>query len=275
MGWQLTYRHPQSVPVELEGITPDRLAGQSLATVERLPITVGNREIPLSELFTVAGNDSVDRIDLEGDCSGVHWIGAKMRRGQIFVHGSAGRHVGSEMAGGRMDVEGDVGDWVGAELKRGTIQVRGCAGHLVGAAYRGSQWGMTGGTIMVHGSAGNEVGHTMRRGLIAVGGDVGDVVGFGMLAGTILIAGTAGIRHGAGMKRGTLIFLNAERPPLLPTFRFACRYRPLAMTLVLRHLRANGFPLPVADDSQDYDLYNGDFLAGGRGELLLGECGAC
>jgi formylmethanofuran dehydrogenase subunit C len=275
MGWQLTYRHPQSIPVELEGITPDRLAGQSLAEVERLPVMVGNRTVPLAELFTIAGSGSDLRIDLEGDCSGVHWIGAKMGEGDIFVHGSAGRHVGSEMAGGRIEVEGSAGDWVGAELRSGTIRVRGNAGHLVGAAYRGSRKGMTGGTILVHGSAGNEVGHTMRRGLIAVGGDVGDVVGFGMLAGTILVAGQAGIRHGAGMKRGTLIFLNAERPPLLPTFRFACRYRPPVMTPVLRALQADGFPLPTVDYWPQVDLYNGDLLVGGRGELWLGACGAC
>jgi formylmethanofuran dehydrogenase subunit C len=273
MGWRLTYRHPQSIPVELEDITPDQLAGQTLADIERLPAMVGNRKLPLAELFAVAATDADQRIDVEGDCSGVHWIGAKMRSGSVHVHGPAGRHLGSEMAGGRIDVEGDAGDWVGAEMQGGTIHVRGRAGHLVGAAYRGSRRGMTGGLILVEGSAGNEVGHTMRRGLIAIGGDAGDVVGFGMLAGTILVAGTAGIRHGAGMKRGTLIFLSAERPPLLPTFRFACRYRPVIKTLILRQLRDSGFRHLPTDDTQDVDLYNGDLVSGGRGEVWLSGWG--
>ncbi len=119
MSWQLKYRQAQRVPVEVEGITPAGLAGKSIAQVEKLPIMVGNREVPLAELFDVSGDDSNDRIDLFGDLSGVHWIGAKMQGGLIHVHGDAGRHVGSEMNGGRIDVEGNAGDWVGAELRQG------------------------------------------------------------------------------------------------------------------------------------------------------------
>jgi formylmethanofuran dehydrogenase subunit C len=268
MAWQLSYRCPQSVPVEVEGITPDQLADKSLAQVERLPVMVGNRQVPLAELFAVTGDASDARLDLEGDLSGVHWIGAKMRGGEVQVHGDAGRHLGSEMSGGRIVVDGDAGDWVGAELKGGVIHVGGRAGHLVGAAYRGSRVGMTGGTILIRGSVGNELGHTMRRGLIAVGGDAGDLVGFNMLAGTIVVVGEAGIRPGAGMKRGTLAFLG-RRPELLPTFRYACRYRPLALELVLRRLQELGFAIPAELRRQDVDLYSGDLIAGGRGELLL------
>ena len=267
MSWQLTYREPQSVPVEIEGITPDRLAEKSVAQVERLPVMVGNREVPLADLFDVAGDDSGARLDFFGDLSGVHWIGAKMCGGHIHVHGDAGRHVGSEMSGGRIEVDGHAGDWVGAELKQGIIHVHGRAGHLVGAAYRGSRMGMTGGEILIDGSVGNELGHSMRRGLIAVGGDVGDIVGFSMLAGTIVVFGAAGIRHGAGMKRGSLWFLGDERPSVLPTFRLACRYRPLAMTLVLRRLQELGFAVPDSLWQCEVELYNGDLIAGGRGEL--------
>jgi formylmethanofuran dehydrogenase subunit C len=127
---------------------------------------------------------------------------------------------------------------------------------------------MTGGTILVHGRAGNEVGHSMRRGLLAVGA-AGDLAGFNMLAGTLLVSGTAGIRHGAGMRRGSLIFLGAERPELLPTFRYACRYRPLAISLVLRQLGQIGFPLPMTTEGVEFDIYNGDFLEAGRGEMLF------
>ena len=128
---------------------------------------------------------------------------------------------------------------------------------------------MTGGTILVDGDVGNELGHTMKRGLIAIGGDIGDVAGFNMLAGTILVMGSGGIRHGAGMKRGTLCLLGAERPSLLPTFEFACRFRPLAIRLILQRLRSLNFAVPTSIESPHVDLYNGDFLAGGRGEFLL------
>jgi formylmethanofuran dehydrogenase subunit C len=127
---------------------------------------------------------------------------------------------------------------------------------------------MTGGTILIHGQVGNEVGHTMRRGLIAVGA-AGDLAGFNMLAGTIMIFGPSGIRHGAGMRRGTLALLGGEPPPLLPSFRRACRYRPEVMALLLRHLKRLEFPVPDDLLRTEFDLYNGDLIEGGRGELLI------
>lgn len=128
---------------------------------------------------------------------------------------------------------------------------------------------MTGGEILIDGDAGNELGHSMRRGLVAVAGNAGDLVGFNMLAGTVLVLGDAGIRHGAGMRRGTLALLGQHAPPILPTFRYACRYRPEIMLLLLRHLQQAGFSVPAERIAARYELYNGDLLEGGRGELLL------
>jgi formylmethanofuran dehydrogenase subunit C len=140
---------------------------------------------------------------------------------------------------------------------------------LIGAAYRGSARGMTKGTILIGGDAGNEIGHTLRRGLIAIGGNAGDLAGFNMLAGTILLCGNVGIRHGAGMRRGTIAFLGHQLPTMLPTFRRACRYRPEALGLVYRHLRKLDFKIADEFVTSFYDLYNGDLIEGGRGEILL------
>lgn len=257
-----------SIPLELEGITPDRVRQLSVAEIERLEIFEGNRKLPLGEFFSVRGSAEDESICLQGDCSGVHWIGTKMQSGSIRIEGSAGRHVGSEMSGGTIEVHGDVGDWVGAEMVKGTIHVRGGAGHLVGAAYRGSARGMRGGTILVEGDAGNEVGHTMRRGMIAIGGSAGDLIGFNMLAGTILIGSSVGIRHGAGMRRGTLIFLADEPPELLPTFAYSGEHSPPMMHLLQRQLEALGYP-QAAGLSASFDLYHGDQIEGGRGEVLI------
>jgi formylmethanofuran dehydrogenase subunit C len=90
-----------------------------------------------------------------------------------------------------------------------------------------------------------------------------------MLAGNILIFGESGIRHGAGMKRGTIAFLGKSAPPLLPTFRRACRYRPEILQLIYRHLQRLDFVVSDELLTCPYDLHNGDFLAGGRGELLI------
>lgn len=257
-----------SVPVEVEGIVPGVVRQKSLAEVQQMEIFHGNVKVPLAEFFAVSGDPSDGKMQWHGDLSGVHWIGAQMSDGQIHVVGNAGRHVGSEMTGGEILVDGDAGDWLGGEMHGGLIRVLGDAGHLVGSAYRGSERGMTGGTILVHGQVGNEVGHSMRRGLVAVGA-LGDLAGFGMLAGTIVVSGASGIRHGAGMRRGTLVFLGEERPPLLPSFRYACRIRPNVMTLLLQQLHQQQFPVPDGALHADFDLFNGDFLEGGRGELLM------
>jgi formylmethanofuran dehydrogenase subunit C len=269
MALRLQFRGSSGVPVEVEGITPDAVRELSRDAIARLPVFEGNRSAELGDFFDVQGQADDEHLIWAGDLRGVHWIGAKMLSGRIDVEGPAGRHVGSEMRGGEIHVQGDAGDWVGGEMHGGLIHVRGRAGHLVGAAYRGSARGMTRGTILIEGDAGNEIGHTMRRGLIAVGGQAGDLAGFNMLAGTILLLGPTGIRHGAGMRRGTLVFFHDSPPPLLSSFRRACRLRPLALDLVLRFLAKREFPLAPELWTCPLDLYNGDMIEGGRGEMLV------
>ncbi len=269
MALQLSLKTATHIPLEVEGLTPDVTRGLSRAEVEKFAIFHGNAKVPLAEFFAVSGEPADSTLVFSGDMSGVHWIGAKMTAGTVRIDGRAGRHVGSQMRGGEIHVSHDVGDWVGAEMRGGLIDVRGSAGHLVGGAYRGSAKGMTRGTILVHGSAGNEVGHTMRRGLIAIGGDCGDFVGFSMLAGTILIAGAPGIRHGANMRRGTIGFLGGEHPPMLPSFRRTCRGRPGMLPLLWRELQRRGFPISTEATTSDYEIYAGDLIEGGRGEILV------
>jgi formylmethanofuran dehydrogenase subunit C len=269
MALRVAYQAQTTVPVEIEGFTPDWACDKLLGDIQRFPIFHGNRQVPIADLFQVTGDARDRQMDFEGDLSGVHWIGAHMTAGTIRIHGNAGRHVGSQMKGGDILVEGNAGGWVGAEMKQGRIRVRGNAGHLTGAAYRGSSRGMTGGMILVEGNAANEIGLTMRRGLIAIGGSAGDLVGFNMIAGTILVLGDCGIRPGAGMRRGTLALLGNNPPPLLPTFRYATTYHSNSVRLMFRSLRQNDFPFSDTLMDTPYDLYHGDFVALGRGEVLL------
>ena len=51
--------------------------------------------------------------------------------------------------------------------------------------------------------------------------------------------------------------------------RFACRCRPTFVNLLLRQLAARGYPLPDQLADADWDLYHGDMIEGGRGEVLL------
>jgi formylmethanofuran dehydrogenase subunit C len=258
-----------ALPIEVEGITPCQLRSRTVAEIERLPILIGKSEVPLAELFSVRGSLDDETLEWNGaDLSTVHWIAAQQTSGRTVVNGSAGRHAGSEMQGGTLEIKGNAGDWLGAELHGGVIRVRGNAADYVGSAYRGAAKGITGGTILVHGQAGHEIGHAMRRGFIAVAGNAGNFIGFHMLAGTVLIGGECGIRHGANMKRGTLIFLGPP-PELLPTFQSACRYAPDMLKLLDAELQRLAFPLRKPLAGASWELFHGDFLAGGRGELYI------
>jgi formylmethanofuran dehydrogenase subunit C len=265
----LEYLGNAQVPLEVEGIIPDKMTEKSLAEISRTRVFHGKQHVELGDFFRISGDPTTSRMVWEGDLSGVHWLGAEMKRGTIRVNGPVGRHVGSRMQGGQIEIHGNASDWLGGEMLGGSIDLHGTAGHLVGAAYRGSARGMTGGTILIRGNVGNEIGHSMRRGLIAVSGDAGDLIGFNMLAGTVLVFGNTGIRHGAGMRRGTIGLFAAEAPSLLPSFRHACHGRMQILRMLDRNLRTLAFPTPISLGETAVDLYHGDLLEGGRGELIL------
>ncbi len=254
------------VPLEADVISPDKLNGLGAADVAALPVHHGNRKVELGEFFRVEGKADGE-IRLEGDLTRVKHIGTGMTHGRILVDGNVGAHLGRGMAGGEIVVEGDAGDWVGPEMSGGRIIVKGNAGHLVGSADRGSPIGILGGQIIVHGNAGNEVGNAMRNGLIAVGGDTGDFAGVNMLAGTIIVLGRLGWRTGAGMKRGSIVSMH--RAQLLPTFTYACTYRPSFLRLYLVYLRQLGLPIEDAQISGKYQRWSGDAVELNRGETLL------
>lgn len=266
---RLRYVGETSVPVEVEGLTPDRVVNQSLADIERFKIFHGNRQVPLAEMFQVTGDAQDQKWEVEGNLTGVHWLGAHMRSGNIRLHGPVGRHLGSQLRGGTIEVDGSAGGWIGCEMRGGLIHVHGDGGHLVGAAYRGSARGMTGGTILIDGDAGHEIGHTMRRGLIAIGGNAGDMLGFNMIAGTVLVLGDCGLRPGAGMRRGTLGLLGPNPPPMLPSFRPGSTLQPTFLRVVLRELQQRGFRVDDALLTAAYTVHHGDLVSIGRGEILL------
>jgi formylmethanofuran dehydrogenase subunit C len=266
MSLTLTLRNQPEVPVEAEALSPERLAGMSTAQIAAFPVLYGNQQIPLGEFFRVEGQADGE-LRVVGDAARIKMIGAGLTRGRIVIEGNAGMHLGAAMTGGEIVVDGNAGDWIGAEMAGGRIVVKGNAGHLVAAAPRGGRVGMRGGEIIVHGSVGNELGGSMRRGLIAVGGTSGDFAGVNMLAGTIVVLGQLGWRAGAGMKRGSIV---SGRPAeLLPTFSYACTYRPVSLRLVFGHLRSRGFAIAPEQFLGRYRRWTGDGVEMNRGEVLL------
>jgi formylmethanofuran dehydrogenase subunit C len=264
---RLRFHGTTTIPIEAECITPDNLADKSVAEIAALPVQHGNTQVPLGEFFHVEGDAGDGEIVVEGDCARVKWLGAAMTKGRLTIHGNAGMHLGAEMKGGAIHVHGNTGDWVGAEMRGGFLHVHGDAGHLVGAAYRGGRTGMRGGVLLIDGKAGNEIGATMRGGLIAIRGDSGDFPGVSMIAGTIFLLGPCGARAGAGMKRGTIAFFS-EMPPLLPSFRYACTYRPVFMSLYLRQLQTWGLAIDDRFLGGRWRRWSGDRVSLGKGEIL-------
>ena len=203
---KLTLRTPSTIPLELDGITPERVAGMSPLAVAKLPVQFGNRSESLGEFFDVQPDrDPLADLHFAGDTRHVKHIGAGMARGSIFVEGKVGMHAGAGMRGGSLVLDYSAAGWLGAEMKGGYIEVRGHAGDQAGAAYRGSRRGMTGGTIIIRGTAGDELGLLMRRGLIVAEHACGEFAGASMIAGTLVLLGEVGERCGAGMKRGTIL----------------------------------------------------------------------
>ncbi len=266
MSLLLTLLEAPQVPLEAEQLSSAILAGKSTKDIELLTLHHGNKPHHVADFFAVKGSYD-GTIHLEGDLARVKHIGAEMNSGTIHIHGDIGEHVGAAMTGGHIIVDGNAGDWVAPEMAGGLVEVKGNAGHMVGSAYRGSSIGMTGGTILVHGSARNETGHAMRNGLIAIGGNCGDFTGVNLNAGTIIVLGDLGIRAGAGMKRGTLVTCGDLQ--MLPTFRFACTYRPPFMKMYMHHLQNLGLEAADQYGTGLFDRWCGDEVELNKGEILV------
>lgn len=259
-----------TLPIDVTGVTPDANSERSLDDIRRMHVRQGNRQVELGELFRVEGDPRDRRWELGGDFSRVHGLGAGMTGGEIIVRGPVGRHAGANMQGGRIEIQGDAGDWLGAEMRGGQIRVRGNAGDYAGGAYAGSRRGMRGGTILISGDVGRRAGERMRRGLIAAAGAAGSDLGARMLAGTILVFGACSDHPGAGMRRGTIGLFGRQRPVLSPTFRRG-HIGPLSVLHLLeRHLQEAAFESPrLRMLAGAVELYHGDMLELGRGEILL------
>ena len=261
-----------TVPVEVVGITPDLLQGLGEREIGKLPIWFGNQASELGDLFRIHGKIGDDPlIRWTGDLTAVHWIGAGMKSGAIEIESPTGRHVGSRMLGGTISTMAHVSDFAGAEMRGGKLIVGGDAGDSLGGNYPGSKFGMKMGEILVSGNAGRGVGQTLRRGLIAVGGNVDSLCGWNMLAGTILVFGNCGSECGAGMIRGSIVLAGNVNAPLLPTFASGGRYENYILGLTANRLQELCFPGTQRLLERPFQMYHGDLLRGGRGEIFRHE----
>jgi formylmethanofuran dehydrogenase subunit C len=257
----------ETFAIDLAGVVPQRVATLSIAEVGDLRILADGRSASLGELFDLSGAANDLTIECRGDFSRVHRIAAGMAGGTMRVLGSVGRHAGEGMTAGLLDVAGDAGDWLACELVGGEVRIAGDASDNVGAALPGRSVGMRGGLVQVAGRVGHLAGARLRRGVVAVGRGCGDAAGFEMRAGTVVVGGPLGAAPGLGMRRGSIVALTAQ-PTVPTTFRRGRAWHPPFLPLLLRHLAAGGFAPARAVAPPLWRQWHGDFLAGGRGELL-------
>jgi formylmethanofuran dehydrogenase subunit C len=264
---RLTLRRAPDRVIDVGGVNFAAFADLSAAEIARVPLqNGGGNTLPLGELFAVVGERSA-RIHIVGDLERLERVGAGHQSGELVIEGPVGREVGAGMKGGRVVVRGRAGWGAGLEMAGGVLDIEGDAAARVGGAPLGAKRGMTGGTIVVRGSAGAEAGASMRRGLIAIGGDSGPGAGRAAIAGTVVIYGATGPDPGQWSKRGSIVALGAVTP--LPTYRYACSYRPQYVSLLLKHLEErHRLAAGRARDKGLFRRFSGDLAELGAGEIL-------
>ena len=262
----LTLRAALDTDVEVDGLTPDRLAALGSAEIGALPVWYDGRRASLGDVFAVRGERS-STLRVAGALGRVAGLGAGMTGGTLVIDGSAGRGVGAGMSGGTLEVTGDAGDEAGLAMAGGTLRIRGRAGDRVGGALPGASRGMTGGEIVVHGSAGDETAARARRGLVVIGGDAGERTARDIIAGSVIVLGRTGRDAGRGGKRGTIVAVGAIDVP--ETYLYACTYEPPHVRLTMTYLRRRyGLPIDEPVAAGRYRRWCGDAGTPGKGEIL-------
>ena len=272
MALTLTQQVENNISIEANGIIPELLLGKTTDQIQSLPVAYGNESILLGELFSVSGRvDQTNVVVFDGPLNNVNGIGTGMTSGTIQIRGDAGNRIGLKMSGGEIQSTGNVGDHLGTEMTGGVIVVEGNAGDSVGSVLPGSKVGVNRGTILVRGCVGKGAGESMRRGMLVVGGDAGDLLGWSMRAGTIVVLGKSGAQVGAEMKRGTIVLGGGLTHSLPPSFRQGGSFRMPAVSLITKWLKESHpkFDVDLSQLNTEFHLFHGDFLHGGRGEVLI------
>lgn len=262
---RLRFQGATSLPVDASALVPATLAGLGTAELERLPLRVGNREVPLAELASVAAGDG-DSLIIEAAFASLDRLGRGMRAGRLEVYGDVGAYLGQDMEGGRIELFGSAGPYAGAGLRGGVIHVSANAGDFLGAALPGDRFGMAGGAVLVGGTAGDRVGDRMRRGLVLVTGTVGDFAASRMIGGTIIALHGCGADPGLAMRRGTLL-LGRRPPDLLPTFAGNGVHELPWLGLLAREVSA--LVRSVSLPGPRVERWTGCASSGGQGEILI------
>jgi formylmethanofuran dehydrogenase subunit C len=258
-------REPQGLPVEASALQPERLTGLGEREMAALPLQVGNRQVPVGELFDIVMGDPSTLV-IEGDGRRLQRLGAGMTGGRILVEGDAGYRLGEAMAGGEIAVEGSVGDLCAAAMQGGVIRVRGDAGDRAANALPGERQGMKGGALIVDGRIGERACDRMRRGLVLAGGGAGYGLASRIIGGTVVVLGPCAEEPGFAMRRGTVL-LAREPERLLATFEDNGAHELPWLALLARYVASLGWAGSIPGPR--VRRFTGCASTGGLGEILV------
>jgi formylmethanofuran dehydrogenase subunit C len=214
----LTVKRKFEVPIQAANISPDIFKGKDTAEIANLPVTEGNQQLKLCDLFEIQeDNIETPTITINGDASKVKRVGQEMKTGEILINGDIGMHTGEKMSGGKITVNGNAGGWTGSDMKGGIIEIHGDAGDYVASPYRGTSTGMKDGLITIDGKVGSDVGCYMRGGVLKIKGGAGRFLGYHMSDGVILVDKQSDTRAGACMTGGKIV-ITGTIEEVMPTF---------------------------------------------------------
>jgi formylmethanofuran dehydrogenase subunit C len=267
--WRLTLRERPPLPVEVGALNPEALADLSVAELERVPLALGRRSIPLAELFRVEGRPG-PRLVFAGDCERLDGIGRGLSSGLIVVEGDAGHETAAGQSSGQVQIVGSVRDHAAMGMRGGLLEIGGHAGAFLGSAPPGERLGLRGGLVTVGGTVGERAGDRMRRGMILVAGNAGAACGARMVAGTIAVAGRLGPLPGLRMRRGTIVAAStSEGVP--DTFADTGRADLTIFKLLARRLGAAASWIEPLLTGRPLRRLAGDLAVDGKGEILLSQ----
>lgn len=260
-----TLRQEPPQRVDLSALTPDRLAGRSVAEIEKIELGTTTASTRVGDIFKVAEGD-LKNLRYEGGSSRFDQLGAKLLPDfAIHVDGDVGAQLGRLAKGGRITVAGNAGAYAASGNIAAHIEIKGDAGELLAAPLAGELGGMSGGRVIVRGNAGARAGDRLRRGILVIEGDAGVDLGSRIIAGTIVVLGATSGRVGYLNKRGSLVL--GQRPTLSPTYIDCGGHQLTFARLFARGLKADS-AAAAALLARKLQRFGGDTAVYGKGEIL-------
>lgn len=260
-----TLKAAPSQSINCSVLTPDHLAGKTLAEIAGIALEKGKNPALVGDIFDITGSDT-GQLNFKGDCSKLNYIGANMRSGSITVVGDAGAYLGYQMTSGNITCTGSSGDFAACCMRGGNLTIHGNTGDFLGAGTDGLRKGMLGGTVIIRGNAGDRAGDQMRRGLILIEGNTGNYCGSRMIAGTIGVLGNTGQYTGFNMRRGTVLL---KQQPILQATLQDCGMHTLPfLALLFKSFATLDTRFNTLQTTRAH-RYVGDAAFKGNGEILV------